>query len=176
MRKTFEIQGWRLRIFKSFSRSLEHFFLTVDQNNFGNKIPFLSFADAAHSPFDFMYFSQTKALATMFLWNWSANKVTHMCFGHRHRNQFCVYFSFFYKLSVVWKIKNQHTRCITQWVELFSNISIKDFLTPSFSPRLFNNESFNPGLFNHGFFNHGVEKFMVEKSGVGKSGVLISPF
>ena len=99
-----------------------------------------------------------------------------MCFGHRHRNQFCVYFSFFYKLSVVWKIKNQHTRCITQWVELFSNISIKDFLTPSFSPRLFNNESFNPGLFNHGFFNHGVEKFMVEKSWVGKSGVLMSSF
>ena len=26
--------------FKSFSRSLEHFFLTVGQNNFGNKIPF----------------------------------------------------------------------------------------------------------------------------------------
>ena len=27
-------------IFKSFSRSLEQFFLTVGQNNFGNKIPF----------------------------------------------------------------------------------------------------------------------------------------
>ena len=27
--------------FKSFSRSLEHFFLIVGQNNFGNKIPFL---------------------------------------------------------------------------------------------------------------------------------------
>ena len=27
--------------FKSFSRSLEHFFLTVGQNNFGNKIPFI---------------------------------------------------------------------------------------------------------------------------------------
>ena len=27
--------------FKFFSRSLEHFFLTVGQNNFGNKIPFL---------------------------------------------------------------------------------------------------------------------------------------
>ena len=26
--------------FKSFSRSLKHFFLTVGQNNFGNKIPF----------------------------------------------------------------------------------------------------------------------------------------
>ena len=26
--------------FKPFSRSLEHFFLTVGQNNFGNKIPF----------------------------------------------------------------------------------------------------------------------------------------
>ena len=29
--------------FKSFSRSLEQFFLTVGQNNFGNKIPFPSF-------------------------------------------------------------------------------------------------------------------------------------
>ena len=29
---------------KSFSRSLEQFFLTVDQNNFGNKIPFFSYA------------------------------------------------------------------------------------------------------------------------------------
>ena len=29
-------------IFKSFSRSLEQFFLTVGQNNFGHKIPFLT--------------------------------------------------------------------------------------------------------------------------------------
>ena len=29
--------------FKSFSRSIEQFFLTVGQNNFGNKIPFLEF-------------------------------------------------------------------------------------------------------------------------------------
>ena len=29
--------------FKSFSRSVEQFFLTVGQNNFGNKIPFLTF-------------------------------------------------------------------------------------------------------------------------------------
>ena len=28
--------------FKFFSESLDHFFLTVQQNNFGNKIPFLS--------------------------------------------------------------------------------------------------------------------------------------
>ena len=28
--------------FKSFSQSLEQFFLTVGQNNFGNKIPFSS--------------------------------------------------------------------------------------------------------------------------------------
>ena len=28
--------------FQSFSQSLEQFFLTVDQNNFGNKIPFLT--------------------------------------------------------------------------------------------------------------------------------------
>ena len=30
-----------LKFFKSFSQSLEQFFLTVCQNNFGNKIPFL---------------------------------------------------------------------------------------------------------------------------------------
>ena len=30
--------------FKSFSRSLEQFFLTVGLNNFGNKIPFIIFA------------------------------------------------------------------------------------------------------------------------------------
>ena len=29
--------------FKSFSRSLEQFFLTVGQNNFGSKIPFLPY-------------------------------------------------------------------------------------------------------------------------------------
>ena len=29
--------------FKRFSRSLEQFFFTVGQNNFGNKIPFLFF-------------------------------------------------------------------------------------------------------------------------------------
>ena len=39
MRKTFEIRGWKPRICKKFSRSLENFFLTVDPNNFGNKIP-----------------------------------------------------------------------------------------------------------------------------------------
>ena len=31
--------------FKSFSRSLEHFFLTVDQNNSGNKIPIVQLRD-----------------------------------------------------------------------------------------------------------------------------------
>ena len=30
--------------FKSFSRSLEQFFLTVGQNNFGSKIPYLTFS------------------------------------------------------------------------------------------------------------------------------------
>ena len=30
--------------FKGFSQSLEHFFLTVGQNNFGNKIPFLCYS------------------------------------------------------------------------------------------------------------------------------------
>ena len=37
--KIFENSGPSAENFKSFSRSLEHFFLTVGQNNFGNKIP-----------------------------------------------------------------------------------------------------------------------------------------
>ena len=32
---------WETSFYKSFSRSVEQFFLTVGQNNFGNKIPFL---------------------------------------------------------------------------------------------------------------------------------------
>ena len=39
-------------IFKSFSQSLEQCFLTVGQNNFGNKIPFLS-SKKRHNPFHF---------------------------------------------------------------------------------------------------------------------------
>ena len=38
--KILQILGLQPRISKVFSRSLEQFFLTVDQNNFGNKIPF----------------------------------------------------------------------------------------------------------------------------------------
>ena len=37
--KNFAISRPSASNFKSFSRSLEHFFLTVGQNNFGNKIP-----------------------------------------------------------------------------------------------------------------------------------------
>ena len=37
--KFLQILGFQPRNFKSFSRSLEQFFLTVGQNNFGNKIP-----------------------------------------------------------------------------------------------------------------------------------------
>ena len=37
--------------FKSLSRSLEHFFLTVDQNNFGNKIPLFYCNDLLHCIF-----------------------------------------------------------------------------------------------------------------------------
>ena len=45
--------------FKSFSRSLEQFFLTVGQNNFGNKIPFPS-----------IFFQNT----TIKLWMWPLTK------------------------------------------------------------------------------------------------------
>ena len=45
--KTFANSQTSASNFKSFSRSLEQFFLTVGQNDFGNKIPFqLIFADA----------------------------------------------------------------------------------------------------------------------------------
>ena len=40
--KNFENSWLSASNFKSFSRSLEQFFLTVGQNNFGNKIPFQS--------------------------------------------------------------------------------------------------------------------------------------
>ena len=36
--------------FKSFSRSLKHFFLTVGQNNFGNKIPFVTDLNQLEQP------------------------------------------------------------------------------------------------------------------------------
>ena len=40
--KNFENSRLSASNFKSFSRSLEQFFLTVGQNNFGNKIPLLN--------------------------------------------------------------------------------------------------------------------------------------
>ena len=42
LRKTFEIRGWRPRIYKPFSRTLEQLFLTVVQNIFDKKIPLFS--------------------------------------------------------------------------------------------------------------------------------------
>ena len=39
--KILQILGLKSRISKVFPQSLEQFFLTVGQNNFGNKIPFL---------------------------------------------------------------------------------------------------------------------------------------
>ena len=39
LNKFMQILGFQPQIFKTFSRSLEQFFLTVGQNNFGNKIP-----------------------------------------------------------------------------------------------------------------------------------------
>ena len=41
--KILKILGFQPRISNFFSQSLEHFFLTVGQNHFDNKIPFLSF-------------------------------------------------------------------------------------------------------------------------------------
>ena len=45
--------------FKSFSRSLEHFFLTVGQNNFGNKIPFALFSLFLLPTFSFFFLWHT---------------------------------------------------------------------------------------------------------------------
>ena len=43
--------GFKPQVFKSFSQSLELFFLTVGQNNFGNKIPkFNDLEDLAKLP------------------------------------------------------------------------------------------------------------------------------
>ena len=42
--KILQILGLQPRISKVFPRSLEFFFLTVGQNNFGNKIPFLTYS------------------------------------------------------------------------------------------------------------------------------------
>ena len=39
--KNLQIFGLQPRISKDFSQSLDQFFLTVGQNNFGNKIPFI---------------------------------------------------------------------------------------------------------------------------------------
>ena len=44
--------------FKSFSRSLEQFFLTVGQNNFGNKIPFLTFFASEGEESTFIIFAK----------------------------------------------------------------------------------------------------------------------
>ena len=57
--------------FKSFSRSLEHFFLTVGQHNFGNKIPFFLFL--------FLFFFNSYYLF-LFFFEWS--KIS--CFSYRN--------------------------------------------------------------------------------------------
>ena len=64
--KFFENSRLSASNFKSFSRSLEQFFLTVGQNNFGNKIPFLSISYHFHTSkfFDYLDFHcPTRVLA-----------------------------------------------------------------------------------------------------------------
>ena len=69
--KTFENSRPSASNFKSFSRSLEQFFLTVGQNNFGNKIPFLTscmflnFVNSQPSALNFKSFS--RSLEQLFL-------------------------------------------------------------------------------------------------------------
>ena len=54
--KIFENSWPSASIFKCFSQSLEHFFLTVGQNNYGNKIPLLPF-NASHGKVSVKYLS-----------------------------------------------------------------------------------------------------------------------
>ena len=51
--------------FKKFSWSLEHFFLTVGQNNFGNKIPFLNNVGHIWFPFRKCFFGENYILKKM---------------------------------------------------------------------------------------------------------------
>ena len=61
--------------FKSFSRSLEQFFLTVGQNNFGNKIPFftlcgfLQYFCAVRSNYDFQHNGMRFQIFSLFTFN-----------------------------------------------------------------------------------------------------------
>ena len=79
--KNFENSRLSASNFKSFSRSLEQFFLTVGQNNFGNKIPFLPFSLAPSyciSNFCLCWeMSEKKFLAGLFglLWNLILNNL-----------------------------------------------------------------------------------------------------
>ena len=52
--------------FKSFSRSLEQFFLTVGQNNFGNKIPLLTFGRRCGCHFMSSY--STSTMQRFWIW------------------------------------------------------------------------------------------------------------
>ena len=69
--------------FKIFSRSLQQFFLIVGQNNFGNKIPFLSL--------HLIFFSLENKISTKFLTTFIflGHKYYHFLYGKRY------YFSFF---------------------------------------------------------------------------------
>ena len=50
VRKFLQILGLQPRISKVFSQSVEQFFLTVGQNNFGNKIPCFNTGENQNSP------------------------------------------------------------------------------------------------------------------------------
>ena len=88
--------------FKSFSRSLEQFFLTAGQNNFGNKIPILYLANFFYK-WSFLNYRRNSQLSTIVVrlfhccdlfWhcktgqNWLNFKVRNTSFSTTHRVPF----------------------------------------------------------------------------------------
>ena len=67
--------------FKSFSRSLEQFFLMVGQNNFGNKIPYLTTAQAAQLKEEIHYYYNLVPLSRILLRPLSWLALSNLCFG-----------------------------------------------------------------------------------------------
>ena len=64
--------------FKSFSRSREQFFLTVAQNNFGNKIPFL--------PHSFSYLVHKDIMEAYYNWNQTSKIKLHQKYYTGNKN------------------------------------------------------------------------------------------
>ena len=116
--------------FKSFSRSLEQFFLTVGQNNFGNKIPLINYPDHR-------YWRRERSHKRGCLTQWYIQQVSFKCYygkkqGWNYANSFSESAS---KLQIVeWQqIPLQHhsfpeRRRIFVRVSIFQNLGTFLFL------------------------------------------------